>query len=431
MPRKSTHKLAANIKVIEACIKRQTGQPMQSWRIDGHDGLVLVTHPSGTAIWWFVFRLKGERQRKVRIGRFDDLRLVGATAQALELRLSKTRGENPAHTQHKSMTFRVMAEKYLAEHPSLARSTRHNYAQYLRAHVMSEIGDKAAASVMPADIVAICRAIKARGHIVQAQRIKTMIGGIFRWGVSESLVPRNPAREVPSQQSVPSVRDRLPTSDELRRLWQAIDRSPTLSLSIKLIMKLTILTGLRGGEVAGARVAELEAGVWTIAGDVAERGRIIVEGRMKSGRGQVVYLSTQAQALFDAALRDCANGEYVFPAAPLHMSKDRCTTPHIDRRSVSRAMKRLCTAAKIDDLHLHDMRTAMTSWLDEAGIQESIQSALLHHTPQDVTSIHYRRSKRDDRLREAWRLWADHIDEIVQGKAEAVGSATRAPVHTK
>jgi integrase len=96
------------------------------------------------------------------------------------------------------------------------------------------------------------------------------------------------------------------------------------------------LTGLRGGEIVGAKVSELDDGVWTIRGDVAKGGRIVVEGRMKSGRQQMVYLSRQARALFDRALRECANEEYVFPAAPLPMSKEKCTSVHIDRRSVSR-----------------------------------------------------------------------------------------------
>lgn len=419
MPRKSTHKLATNIKVIEACIKRQTSQPMQSWRIDGHDGLVLVTHPSGTAIWWFVFRLKGERQRKVRIGRFEDFKLAGAVEKSLEYRLAKTRGENPAHQLYKSLTFRELAEKCLTEHPALAQSTRKNYHHCLKADVYPEIGYKPASAVASADIAAICRSIKARGHIVQAQRVKTTIGGIYRWGMLESLVPENPSRAVPNQQTVASVRDRVPTDAELRRLWLAVENSPTTSLSIRLIIQLAILTGLRGGEIAGARVAELADGVWTIDGDVAKGGRIVAEGRMKSGRQQIVYLSRQARALFERALGECANEHYVFPAAPLPMLQVPCKTPHTDRRSVTRAMARLCKATKIEDLHLHDMRRAMTSWLDEAGVQETVQSAILHHSPKDVTSTHYRRSNRADRLRAAWQLWADHIETVVRGRFEA------------
>jgi hypothetical protein len=53
-------------------------------------------------------------------------------------------------------------------------------------------------------------------------------------------------------------------------------------------------------------------GVWTIDGDVAKGGRIVVEGRMKSGRQQIVYLSRQARALFERVLGECANQHYVF-----------------------------------------------------------------------------------------------------------------------
>ena len=139
---------------------------------------------------------------------------------------------------------------------------------------------------------------------------------------------------------------------------------------------------------------------------------------MKSGREQVVYLSRQARVLFDDALKECSNAEYVFRPDPLGNAKSQVKSPHINADSVSRAMRRLCDAVKIEDLHLHDMRSAIVSRLDDAEVQESIQSAVLHHTPQDVTSIHYRRSKREQRLRDAWQLWADYVDRIVAGMPE-------------
>jgi hypothetical protein len=71
----------------------------------------------------------------------------------------------------------------------------------------------------------------------------------------------------------------------------------------------------------------------------------------------------------------------------------------------------------------------MTSWLDDAGVQESIQSAILHHSPKDVTSIHYRRSNREDRLRAAWQLWAKHVEAMVSGRPRGTTSSNR-PVPT-
>jgi integrase len=121
--------------------------------------------------------------------------------------------------------------------------------------------------------------------------------------------------------------------------------------------------------------------------------------------------------LFDEAIKTCSGGEHVFAADPFGNAKSQSKSPHINADSVSRAMRRLCDAAKIEDLHLHDMRSAIVSRLDDAEVQESIQSAVLHHTPQDVTSIHYRRSNREQRLRYAWQLWADYVDRIVAGQA--------------
>ena len=57
----------------------------------------------------------------------------------------------------------------------------------------------------------------------------------------------------------------------------------------------------------------------------------------------------------------------------------------------------------------------MVTWLDEQDVSEAVQRDLLHHTPQDVTSVHYRRSKGSDRLKKAWQMWGDHVSELVCG----------------
>ena len=423
MPRAARNTVPAKAESIRKRIKDQLDKPACSWRVEGHEGLTLVTYPTGAAAWWFVFRLRRDKQRKIKIGDIASMTLAQAAQKALEHRADVGRGANPQHTRHTGMTFKKLAEQCLAEHPSLAATTRRNYEYCLKADVYPEIGDKPASAVTPDDIAAICRRIKAKKKIVHAQRVKTTIGGVFAWGIRESLVGTNPARGVPNQQTVRSVRNRLPSDDEIRIVWQAVDAAPRMSVAIRLIIKLAIVTGLRRKEVAGARVDELNSDKWTIRGDVAKAGRIVDEGRMKSGREQIVYLSRQARALFDEALKECANAKYVFAADPLGNAKSQVKSPHINADSVSRAMRRLCDGAEIEDLHLHDMRSAIVSRLDDAEVQESIQSAVLHHTPQDVTSIHYRRSKREQRMRDAWQLWADYVDRIVAGKSGAASAA--------
>jgi integrase len=417
MPRAARNTVSAKAESIRKKIKDQVGLPACQWRVEGHDGLTLVTYPTGAGVWWFIYRLRLDKQRKIKIGDIENVTLAQAIQRAHEHRAEVGRGDNPQLAVHKGITFQQLAERCLKEHPSLAASTRRNYEYSLKADVFPEIGKKVASAVSADDVAAICRKIKAKGKIVHAQRVKTTIGGVYSWGIRETLVKTNPAKSVPNQQTIKSVRNRLPADDELRRLWRALDAAPRLSTSIALVIKLTIITGLRRKEVAGARIDEFEGDVWTIRGDIAKAGRIVDEGRMKSGREQVVYLSRQARALFDEARATCANDEFVFPADPLDTAKRSTELPYINSDSVTRAMRRICDDAGIEDLHLHDMRTAMVSFLDEAEVQESIQSALLHHTPQDVTSVHYRRSKREDRMRAAWQLWADHVETVVNASA--------------
>ena len=269
MPRAARNTVAAKAESIRKKIKDQLDLPACRWRVEGHDGLHLVTYPTGAASWWFIFRLRLDKQRKIKIGEFSDTTLAQAIQKAHEHRAEVGRGDNPQHAQHKGMTFKQLAERCLTEHPSLAASTRRNYEYCLKADVYPDIGHKIASAVTSDDVAAICRSIKAKGKIVHAQRVKTTIGGIYSWGIRESLTKTNPAKGVPNQQTIKSVRNRLPADDELRQLWHAIDAAPRLSKAVALVIKLTIITGLRRKEVAGARIDEFDGDIWII--DVDDR----------------------------------------------------------------------------------------------------------------------------------------------------------------
>ena len=101
---------------------------------------------------------------------------------------------------------------------------------------------------------------------------------------------------------------------------------------------------------------------------------------MKNGYEQKLYLSTQAQALFAEAMKTCSDGVYFFPGDATR-TKEPLKTPHIYPDSITAAMRDLRVREDIDDLRIHDMRRAITSWLDEQGVSESVQQAILHHTP--------------------------------------------------
>lgn len=415
MPKAADNTVRANAEAIKKRAREGVGQPRTEWRVDGQPGLIFVTRPTGSASFYAFYNPTfGTKRRKLKLGDFPAMTLAEAIQSARDVRAEVGRGADPAldrQRQKASLTFKAMAERFLAE-GSLSAITRQGYDDAFRKDVYPAIGDKPATAVTADDVLAICEKIAKRGAGVQPQRTKGAIGGAYRWGIAKLLVKRNPAREVPNQEQYKSERKRVPTDDEIAALWNALDKTRT-SKPMKIIIRLGILLGQRRKEIAGAKVSELEGldtdkPVWVIPASEAKAGRLVEEGRMKNKKEQRVYLSRQAAALFDEARKTTANDTYLFPPK---LTRTRKTTrvPHINRESISKAVRRL----GVEDVVFHDLRRAITTYLADHDVPDKVLSMLLHHTDGSVTGEHYDKAKRERQLREAWQLWADHVTEVV------------------
>lgn len=421
MGRTASNTVPANTEALKKKIKESAGRRIE-FRIIGQPGLVLITQKTGVGVFYLFYSADhGDRARKLRLGEFPAITLADATRLALDARARVVRGEDPAAAraeQRASMSFQTLAEKFVSESPKLSRSSRGVYLACLKKDAFPLIGNKPATAVTTADVMDICKRIRARGKFVQAQRTKTTIGGLYTWAISEGYAKQNPAEAVPKQQVVKSVRSRSPTDSEIAHLWRTIDKSTRASNAIKIIIKLVILTGQRRSEVAGARVSEWVGVVWTVAGDVTKAGRVVVEGRMKNGTEQRVYLSRQALGLFQVARATCSVGDYFFPADDRHVRGDAARSPHIRGDSVTQAMKRFCDEAGIKDLSIHDMRRAVGNFLKDAGYGREVRDLILHHKDNSVDGVHYSSTARmESQCREAWQAWADHVSAVVSGVA--------------
>ncbi len=91
-------------------------------------------------------------------------------------------------------------------------------------------------------------------------------------------------------------------------------------------------------------------------------------------------------------------------------------------------MASLCEIAGVEDVHLHDMRKAITSWLGERGERPDILDRILHHGSKNVTETHYNFATMEKWLRDAWQAWADHVVQIASktDSAEVIQMPKRA-----
>lgn len=152
---------------------------------------------------------------------------------------------------------------------------------------------------------------------------------------------------------------------------------------------------------------------WIIAGDELKAGKLIKPGRMKNGSEQRIYLSKQAAALFNEALKSCRVGDYVFPADSNRV-KEGITTrlPHLHGESVTKAVRRLTGE---EGITTHDLRRAVGKYLKNAGYGKEIRDLMLSHKDNSVDAIHYTAdAKMEAQCREAWQAWADHVMKLVE-----------------
>lgn len=141
-------------------------------------------------------------------------------------------------------------------------------------------------------------------------------------------------------------RDRRPTSSELVALIKA---AATIHNEMPVVIEMAIETAMRRGELLTLRRENI-------------KGKHALLEDTKNGSRRLVPLSLRARALLES-LPARIDGS-VFSLAP---------------HSVSQYFLRACRAAKVEDLHFHDMRHEGTSRLFEKGLSIMEVSSVTGH----------------------------------------------------
>ena len=455
MSRSSERTLPYNVKVVE---KASTIDGKQTeWRIHGVKGLILVCEKSGSARYIFRYvAMVGNKRvfRKIKIGQRSALALSDARRKAEDFaRAIERDGADPvaeARATRKSQTFAELVDAFEAKRgPELSPSVIIDYVRCLRKDVLPTIGSMAAHQITRDQIADIIGAIAARGSLVMADRTRAAIGSVFSWGLKSRTMKglgMNPASGVAKNASNEG-RNRSITEDELRAVWQGIDAAPAmihqktgiiiegrfhegLSEPVRLCIRLCWLTGSRRSEVVGAKVSEFNfpAKLWVIPGAKLAKGRL-TGGRTKNKQTKIVPLSNTAIALFHRAFELAGASDHVFPSHP------GCKLPHIEPHSLTTAIQRITDRLGIDDLRLHDGRSACRTWMRDQGIDASVRDAVLGHVGRSVGERHYEAQSMvfiEKRVRPALEAWDAYVMATVgNGTQGAITPASIGCEHEK
>lgn len=333
------------------------------------------------------------RERRYTIGSFPDWGTTAAREEAKRLKRAIDGGADPVGEQEENRAAATMADlcarferDYL---PRKRPSTQRVYRQQIRTDILPAFGKMKVAAVSHADIDGFHHRLSARAP-THANRTLAVLSRMFNLAIRWGWRGDNPCKGVERNQE--HKRTKYLSNAEIARLSGALAklRDQNAANAVRLLL----LTGARQGELLAAKWADIDlnAGTWAKPGATT-----------KQRTDHRIPLSAAACQLL-AEMRQQANDEveWVFPA------RGGGHRPHVNEAWI-RARK----AAKLDGIHLHDLRHAYASILASAGLSLPVIGALLGHaTP--VTTHRYAHLF-DDPLRVA----TERASAIITGKAPA------------
>jgi len=381
-------------------------------------GLYLEVTPAGGRYWRLKYRYGG-KEKRLAFGVYPEVTLKEARERRDSARKTLDRGADPgelkkaakAQAEHEARnTFETVARDWL-EHQASVWSAGHasRVQTTLKDDVFPALGKRPMAQIKPREVVAVVKAIEARGAGEVADRVLKRVRAVFRHALTHERIETNPLVDMkPSEVLKPrQVGHRLALAEKdlpafLSKL-DAYDGDPTTRHALRLLM----LTAVRPGELRGARWDEIDT-------DAAE-WRIPAE-RMKMRAPHVVPLSRQALRVLEAMRPLSAGCELVFPS-PYYPGKA------LSENTLNGALARMGFKGYAT---AHGFRALFSTTANEHGHDaDVIERQLAHRERNKVRAAYHRAEYLADRAG-LLQWWADHLDKRRGGKVVPIGRRAKA-----
>jgi integrase len=359
-------------------------------------GFGLRIYPTGRKAFVITYRAKG-RQRFHSVGRYGELTVQQARAEALELLGRARKGEDPAgdrRADRQAPTMADLADRHIQDHARIKnkpRSAERNRRAWDRC-VLPKLGKRKVKDVNRADIAKLLTDMADTPAM--ANKVAVMLSKAFNlaeiWGWRPEGT--NPCRHLGRFQE--KSRERYLSESELRRLGQVLDdaeRSWDCCPYGLAAIRLLILTGCRSAEILQLRWDEV---------DLEQRCLHLSDS--KTGKRRVL-LNGPALTILEN-LEPRAGNSFVIPGPK----------PGTHRGSLQALWERIRKAAAIEDVRVHDLRHTFASVGINSGQSLTLIGKILGHSKAQTT---LRYSHLDDHpVRRA-------TEEIGSGLAASLGSS--------
>ena len=357
-------------------------------------GLLVRVAASGRKTFQ-VYRWHQGRPVRLTIGVWPDLSIEQIRKMATAINAELAKGENPndiLRQQRQEMTFGDLFAMYLERHAKQRKRTWREDQRYYDRHLANTLGRKKLSTITKRDI-SLLHANIGKTRQTHANRVLALISSVFgravEYGLWEELNPCQGIKRFKEQS-----RDRFLSADELARFFQTLELEPNDTARDYFIVSL--FTGARRANVLAMRWSDvdLNAGLWRIP-------------MTKNGMQQTLPLVPAVVELLQHR-KASTKSLFVFPGSGV--------TGHLVEPK--KAWARICKAAGLEDVRIHDLRRTCGSWQAKTGASLPILGRSLNHQNASTTSIYA-------------RLDLDPVRTSMERAAEAMLEASRQPVKEK
>ena len=375
-------------------------------------GLYLDIQPGGQ-YWRLKYRYAG-KEKLLALGVYPETTLKQARTFRDDARQLLASGTDPAAYRRLSEnqrreaatnTFRAVAMEWLEQvHcKSVGVTTYPKNVRRLEMHVYPKLGTRPLSDIEPSDVLEVLRVIESKGHVDNAHRLKTLIGQVFRYGVSTGRTKRDVTADLRGLLSAPDVRHHAAviTPNKIAHLLQELHAywgNPTVCAALKIAPYVF----LRPGNLRQMRWSEID---WDAATWTAET--------TKNGEPLVVPLASQVVGILREMHTLNGHEMWVFPSGH---GRGR----PMSENTVSAALNRMGFKGLMTG---HGFRAMATTVLTERlGFRAEIIEMQMAHRVRDVHGRAYNRTTWLPERREMMQQWADYLDNLrTGGNVVAIG----------
>lgn len=371
-------------------------------------GLTFTLSANGTAAWVLRY-YAGGRRKEVTLGRYPDLTLKAARAEARAQRVNVERGADPATEKQRrkvaavsAWTVRQLVKDYCQKVlPTMAPSTAKGAEGYANNDLAAQFGARIARDLTEDDAQAWLGGIaEARSYHAAANARKVAIQ-VFKHGKAMRVVGTNPfdAIKMSTVAARPNKRQGIALrDDELAAFLRGMDALPEADA---LALKILLATGVRIGEMLSAEWADLdlENGEWHIP-----RAKIKTRKHMRRASFDIELPDIVTAWFLRLQVLGCGS-HWVLPARAYRGSdKPLDHEAFLTRLGVyTTSLGDACRA-----ITPHDTRSTMRSHLSSQGVRWEVAERALNHKLGGLTEVYDQNDYRQERA-DALNAWASKL----------------------